>query len=76
MVWMPMAFSFPAVALPTENNSPTGNGQNFSGISSGKRVCTRSGFSKSLAILAKSLLRLTPMFTVKPSSVRMASRIA
>lgn len=41
----------------------------------GNRVWQRSGFSKSDAILASSLLLEIPMFTVKPSSFLIRSRI-
>ena len=41
-----------------------GRGHIFAGISSGKRVCTLFGFSKSEAIFASSLLVEIPTFTV------------
>lgn len=58
MVRMPRWRSFSSVAWPTRNSSRTGRGQSFSGISAGNSVWTRSGFSKSPAILASSLLLL------------------
>jgi hypothetical protein len=71
IVRMPMSRSLSSVARPTKNSSPAGSGQSLSGSSGGKSVCTLSGFSKSPAILASSLLQEMPMFTVKPSSSRM-----
>ena len=65
-----------ADAPPTNSSSPTGSGHIFCGISSGNSVCTLSGFSKSLAILAQSLFRPIPIFTVKPSSSRIRSLIS
>lgn len=75
IVRMRAAVSFSARARPTESRSPTGSGQSFCGISAGKRVWTLSGFSKSLAILARSLFSEMPTLTVKPSSEKMASLI-
>ena len=53
--------------LPTKNKSRTGSGHIFSRISFKNKVCTRFGFSKSLAIFASSFLSEMPTFTVKPS---------
>jgi len=44
-------------------------------LKAGKSVCTLSGFSKSEAILASSLLQDMPTFTVKPKELRMLSFI-
>ena len=53
--------------------SHTGSGHIFSCISSGKRVCTLSGFSNSPAIFASSLLLEIPTFTVNPRVSRISS---
>ena len=73
MVLMRSLRSFAAVFPPTVNSSPTGSGHIFFWISSGNRVWTLSGFSKSLAIFASSLFRLIPTLTVKPSVSRIRS---
>ena len=54
---------------------PDGQRPQLDGISWANSVWHLSGFSKSEAILASSLLGATPMLTVKPSSSRMRSRI-
>ena len=68
IVFIPKDFNFFSDAPPTKNKSLTGNGHIFLSISSGNKVCTKSGFLKSLAIFARSLLLDTPTFTVNPSS--------
>ena len=75
MVWIPIPSSLFWAERPTKNSSRMGSGHIFSGISSGKRVWHMSGFLKSEAILARSLLGAIPIFTVKPSSRQMRSRI-
>ena len=76
IVLMPDCISFFSEAAPRDRRSRTGRGHIFSGISSGNRVCTLSGFSKSEAIFASSLLTDMPIFTVKPSSRRILSFIS
>ena len=73
MVRIPASLSFFSEDFPRKRRSLTGSGHIFTGISSGNRVCTLSGFSKSEAIFASSLLTEMPIFTVNPSSVRILS---
>ena len=75
IVVIPACSSFLAVAGPTVKSSPTRSGHSFSRISPSNRVWTLSGFSKSLAIFASSLLLATPIFTVKPRLSRISSFI-
>ena len=75
MVWIPRFSIFFWAEPPTKNSSRMGSGHSFDGISSGNSVWHLSGFSKSEAILANSLLGATPMLTVNPSSRRIRSRI-
>ena len=83
-VWAPVNGSFNVSAydglsaddLPQRKSSPTGSGHILPSISSGNSVCTLSGFSKSLAIFARSLLDDMPTLTVKPSSRRIRSLIS
>ena len=76
MVVIPRSLNFFSVRLPTIKRSPTGRGHIFTGISSLKRGWTRSGFVKSDATFARSLLKLTPILTVKPNSLEIRSRIS
>ena len=73
MVRMPRVRRRSAVECPTYSKSPTGRGQNFAGSSSGNRVCTKSGFLKSEAVLASKRFVEIPTLTVKPSSSRISS---
>ena len=57
----------PLQDLPAIYSSLIGSGHIFCRISSGKRVCVLSGFSKSEAIFASSLFSEIPIFTVKPN---------
>ena len=75
MVWIPTEIRRAAVWLPQPYRLPMGRGHIFSGISSGNRVCVLSGFVKSLAILARSLLVDIPTLTVNPKVSRTSSRI-
>ena len=75
IVWIPIFSSFFTVAFPTKRRFPTGSGHIFFWISSGNRVCTLSGFSKSDAIFARYLFSEIPIFTVKPSSSLILLRI-
>ncbi len=59
-----MSFKAFLVLLPHITNSPTSSGHTLEAISSLNHVCTLSGFSKSEAILAHSLLFPIPIFTV------------
>ena len=75
MVLIPRVRRRAAVLPPHPYRSPMGRGQSFAGTSSGNRVWVLSGFSKSLAILARSLLPEIPTFTVKPRVSLILSRI-
>ena len=57
------------LGMGTTYLDPTGSGHILAGTSSGKSVCTLSGFSKSEAILASRRLGATPTLTVNPSSL-------
>ena len=69
IVSIPSSLNFAAVLFPTMNKSPTGSGHIFFIISSLYRVWTLSGFSKSEAILAQSLLFPMPTLTVNPKFI-------
>ena len=68
IVLIPYEFSLNAVFFPTQSRSPTSSGHIFAFTSSVQSVWTLSGFSKSEAIFASSLLEPTPTLTVNPSS--------
>ena len=76
MVRMPSFFSVSTLEPPAMYSSRTGRGHIFTLISSGKRVWTLSGFSKSEAILASSLLEEIPILTVNPNFSRTLSLIS
>ena len=71
MVWIPRLLQFPPGCFAKEQKVPNGKRPHLCrGFPPGIRVCTLSGFSKSEAILASSLLvRKCPTFTVNPSSL-------
>ena len=76
MVCSPRFSIFLCAAPPTKNNSRIGRGHILSATSRGNRVWHLSGFSKSEAILARSLLVEIPIFTVNPRSFLIRSRIS
>ena len=75
MVLIPKERRRSALTPPQPKREPMGRGHIFSGTSSGQRVWVLSGFSKSLAIFARSLLEEIPTFTVNFSLVRISSRM-
>ena len=75
MVRTPRLLSFEALRPPTMKSSDTGRGHIFASISSGYRVWTFPGFSKSLAIFASTLTVEIPTFTVNPKRAKIRSRM-
>ena len=73
MVRTPWASRRSSVFFPTQSRSRTPSGHIFSSTSCSQSVCTLSGFSKSEAIFASSLLAPIPTFTVKPSEALISS---
>ena len=76
MVLISSFFSVSTLERPAMYSSPMGSGHIFSRISSGNSVCIRSGFSKSEAILARSLFVDIPIFTVNPNRFFIPSLIS
>ena len=81
MVRMPAASSAPWVAVPTPQMMRTGRGRRKSAVSARPITENPRGLSRSLAILARNLLWLSPTEPVRPSSssirlVRRASSTA